>query len=521
MGSPRTHLCPAGHLPLKGGDRTARHFRRPFSTLAVGDGRRAESPPLRGRCPAGQRGARGQAMARRLSMNRPHPRIRALRHRSRRRGRLLCRVIGLDCLAKPKAGTSSSAADDGVLLLFNAEATKKPPARREIADAAAWNSGQGHLCFAATAAEIAEWKARLEDKGIAIEADFEWPRRGPLDLFSRPVRQFDRIRRTAHLGHCMKDLSAKKIVVASHNDGKLREIADLMAPFGFEAKSAKEYGLPEPDETGTTFEENAYIKAHAAATATGLPALSDDSGLVIDALGGQPGVYTANWAETPRRHARFRHGHAARRSRHAGSRRSDARPAHGPVRRGHLPLLSRRRGRIFSRRGGRHAGLAAARRHGLRLRSGVPAERPRRTFGEMTAEQRSTAGARPGRQALSHRARASRNSPRARKLGIGHERTPGRSRQRTRLRRLHPLAVLRGQVPLLRLQQPCAPPAGRPGALCPAFEREMATMRARTGPREVTSIFLGGGTPSLMEPETVARCSTRWRGTGRCPPASR
>ena len=94
-------------------------------------------------------------------------------------------------------------------------------------------------------------------------------------------------------------LVEKKIVVASHNEGKLREFADLMAPFGFEAKSAKEYGLPEPDETGTTFEENAYIKAYAAAKATGLPALSDDSGLCVDALDGAPGVYTANWAETP------------------------------------------------------------------------------------------------------------------------------------------------------------------------------------------------------------------------------
>ncbi|MCV3239540.1 RdgB/HAM1 family non-canonical purine NTP pyrophosphatase [Mesorhizobium sp. ZC-5] len=95
------------------------------------------------------------------------------------------------------------------------------------------------------------------------------------------------------------DMLGRKIVVASHNEGKLREFADLMAPFGFEAKSAKEYGLPEPDETGTTFEENAYIKAFAAAQATGLPALSDDSGLVVDALDGQPGVYTANWAEKP------------------------------------------------------------------------------------------------------------------------------------------------------------------------------------------------------------------------------
>jgi XTP/dITP diphosphohydrolase len=97
----------------------------------------------------------------------------------------------------------------------------------------------------------------------------------------------------------MRPLEGNKIVVASHNEGKLREFADLMGPFGLEAKSAREFGLPEPDETGTTFEENAYIKAFAAASATGLPALSDDSGLVIDVLGGAPGVYTANWAETP------------------------------------------------------------------------------------------------------------------------------------------------------------------------------------------------------------------------------
>ncbi len=96
----------------------------------------------------------------------------------------------------------------------------------------------------------------------------------------------------------MRDLG-KCIVVASHNAGKLAEFADLLAPFGLEARSAKEYGLPEPEETGTTFEENAYIKAHAAASATGLPAMSDDSGLVVDALGGAPGVYTADWATKP------------------------------------------------------------------------------------------------------------------------------------------------------------------------------------------------------------------------------
>jgi len=97
----------------------------------------------------------------------------------------------------------------------------------------------------------------------------------------------------------MRKLDSRAIVVASHNKGKLREISDLIAPFGLAAKSAAEFGLPEPEETGTTFEENAYIKAHAAASATGLPALADDSGLCVDALDGAPGVYTADWATLP------------------------------------------------------------------------------------------------------------------------------------------------------------------------------------------------------------------------------
>jgi XTP/dITP diphosphohydrolase len=97
----------------------------------------------------------------------------------------------------------------------------------------------------------------------------------------------------------MRRLEGNRMVVASHNKGKLAEIAELIAPYGFEARSAAEHGLPEPAETGTTFEENAYIKALAAAEGTGLPALSDDSGLVVDALDGAPGVYTADWAEQP------------------------------------------------------------------------------------------------------------------------------------------------------------------------------------------------------------------------------
>jgi XTP/dITP diphosphohydrolase len=90
-----------------------------------------------------------------------------------------------------------------------------------------------------------------------------------------------------------------RLVLATHNAGKLREFQELLAPFGLDIVSAGALALPEPDETGTTFVENARIKARAAATATGTIALADDSGLSVDALGGQPGVYTANWAETP------------------------------------------------------------------------------------------------------------------------------------------------------------------------------------------------------------------------------
>ncbi|WP_147126559.1 RdgB/HAM1 family non-canonical purine NTP pyrophosphatase [Shimia ponticola] len=97
----------------------------------------------------------------------------------------------------------------------------------------------------------------------------------------------------------MRRLTEPKIVLASHNAGKLREIAGLLEPFGIDVVSAGDLGLPEPEETEDTFAGNARIKAHAAAKASGLPALSDDSGLSVDALNGEPGVYTADWAETP------------------------------------------------------------------------------------------------------------------------------------------------------------------------------------------------------------------------------
>ena len=86
------------------------------------------------------------------------------------------------------------------------------------------------------------------------------------------------------------------VVIATHNPGKLAEMRDLLAPYGISAQSAAELELAEPEETGTTFAENARIKATAAAKATGKTAFADDSGLVVDALGGEPGIHSARWA---------------------------------------------------------------------------------------------------------------------------------------------------------------------------------------------------------------------------------
>jgi XTP/dITP diphosphohydrolase len=206
-----------------------------------------------------------------------------------------------------------------------------------------------------------------------------------------------------------------KIVVASHNDGKLREFADLMGPFGLEAKSAREFGLPEPDETGTTFEENAYIKAHAAAKATGLPALSDDSGLMIDALQGAPGVYTANWAEAPDGTRDF--GVAMQRAEVAMQEVGAVEPAQRKGRFVAVICLAWPDGEAEYFRGEAEGTLVWPPRgeKGFGYDPVFVPDGHTRTFGEMTAEEKH--GWKPGQEeALSHRAKAFQKFARA-KLG--------------------------------------------------------------------------------------------------------
>lgn len=192
-----------------------------------------------------------------------------------------------------------------------------------------------------------------------------------------------------------------EIVIATHNPGKLKEMRELLAPFGISAVSAGELGLPEPEETGTTFAENAEIKALAAAMASGKPAFADDSGICVDALDGAPGLFSARWGgpnkDFPAAMARInaeldrRHVPLANRRGHFVSALVLAWPD------GHTELFE---GRVFGELVYPPIGTAGF--------GYDPMFRPdghMRTFGEMSAEEKH--GWKPGdTTALSHRARA-------------------------------------------------------------------------------------------------------------------
>lgn len=191
-----------------------------------------------------------------------------------------------------------------------------------------------------------------------------------------------------------------RLVIATHNAGKLREMGELLAPHGIDTVSAGDLGLPEPEETGDSFVANALIKAEAAASATGLPALADDSGLCVDALDGVPGIYSARWAGPAK-------DFTAAMARIAEL--LDARAVPVTDRRGHFvaalvlawpdgrreTVEGKVHGRIVSPRGTLGFGYDP-----LFLPDGYD-----RTFGEMTSDEKHGLPA-DGSEALSHRARA-------------------------------------------------------------------------------------------------------------------
>lgn len=186
---------------------------------------------------------------------------------------------------------------NAMLLVFNPQATAVPPGNAALPVPPHGAHGPGHACFRAGAGEIAMWRDRLVAAGVPIESDFEWPRGGRSIYVRDPAGNSIEFAEPRIWGLAGRKLQRSgRVIVASHNEGKVREMAELMAPHGLEAVSAGALGLPEPEETGTSFVANAIIKAEGAAKVGGLPAIADDSGLSVDALNGEPGILSARWA---------------------------------------------------------------------------------------------------------------------------------------------------------------------------------------------------------------------------------
>ncbi len=182
-----------------------------------------------------------------------------------------------------------------MLLLFNPIVTKKqsgpesPPAHGA--------RGPGHVCFRATRAELDQWKGHFSQRGIAVERVIDWPDGGRSLYVRDPAGNSVEFAEGAIWGFTEeRSLRGEKILIATHNKGKLEEFREILAPHGVDVTSAGELNLAEPAETENTFEGNARIKAKAAMDASNLITIADDSGLCVDALGGAPGVYTADWA---------------------------------------------------------------------------------------------------------------------------------------------------------------------------------------------------------------------------------
>jgi XTP/dITP diphosphohydrolase len=184
---------------------------------------------------------------------------------------------------------------DSMLLIFNPTISRAKPQSFTSAPPHG-AAGAGHVCFAAEAKEIDEWRRHLDAHGIVIEADFEWPDGGRSIYCRDPAGNSVEFAEPRIWGLQLRSLRNEKLVVASHNPGKVREINELLGPLGVDVVSAASLNLAEPEEIGTTFEANAQLKAEAAAQASGMVALADDSGLCVEALGGEPGIFSARWA---------------------------------------------------------------------------------------------------------------------------------------------------------------------------------------------------------------------------------
>lgn len=208
------------------------------------------------------------------------------------------KVLGLECFQATDDRQLFFYCGDQVLLIFNPAKTSLARSPAPGVPPAHGAQGAGHVCFRAEATDLDRWRYHFEQNGVPIEADFAWPGGGRSIYVRDPAGNSVEFAepRIWNLPRKTKSLRGAKLVVASHNRGKLKEIDDLLKPFGVETVMAGDLGLPEPEETETSFEGNARLKSEHAAKASGLAAISDDSGLCVDSLQGDPGVYSARWA---------------------------------------------------------------------------------------------------------------------------------------------------------------------------------------------------------------------------------
>ncbi len=199
-------------------------------------------------------------------------------------------VIGLHCVMEAEGRQAFFRCGSQMLLVFNPAVTSEQTAGKGVPPPHG-AKGPGHVCFAASAEELDQWRSKLEADNVKIEAELDWKGRGRSFYFRDPAGNSVEFAEPR-----IWSLRGARLVVASHNKGKAREIGELLEPYGVEILSAADLGLAEPEETGDSFIANAELKARAAAKASGLPALADDSGLCVDALEGAPGIYSARWA---------------------------------------------------------------------------------------------------------------------------------------------------------------------------------------------------------------------------------
>lgn len=204
-------------------------------------------------------------------------------------------VLGLPLQSERPGRFAFYRCGEQMVLLFNPDFTETQSAGEGPPPHG--GRGCGHVCFRASRPELEQWAEHFSKNLVAVEKVIDWPGGGRSLYVRDPAGNSVEFAEAAiwGLGET-RTLRGKKVLLATHNTGKLEEFRQILSPSGVEVTSAGELNLDAPEETEETFEGNARVKARAAVRASGLTAIADDSGLCVDALEGAPGVHTADWA---------------------------------------------------------------------------------------------------------------------------------------------------------------------------------------------------------------------------------